>query len=129
MPKIHKRITSVPGRPVISNDNTATENISAFFDFHLKPLVTKVTDILEDTHDFLTRITEIKDLPEGALLVSFHVVGLYPRIPHEEGIEIMEEFLTQREVKDISTKGLCDLATVIVKNNFFEIGEKVYHQL
>ena len=129
MPKIHKRITSVPGRPVISIDNTATENISAFLDFHLKPLVTKVTDILEDTRDFLTRITEIKDLPEGALLVSFDVVGLYPRIPHEEGIEIMEEFLTQREVKDISTKGLCDLATVIVKNNFFEIGEKVYHQL
>ena len=104
MPKIHKRITSVPGRPVISIDNTATENISAFLDFHLKPLVTKVTDILEDTRDFLTRITEIKDLPEGALLVSFDVVGLYPRIPHEEGIEIMEEFLTQREVKIFQQK-------------------------
>ena len=72
---------------------------------------------------------EIKDLPEDALLVSFDVVGLYPHIPHEEGIEIMEEFLNQREVKDISTKSLCDLATIILKNKFFEIGEKVYHQL
>ena len=48
---------------------------------------------------------------------------------HEEGIEIMKEFLNQREVKDISTKSFCDLATIILKNNFFEIGEEVYHQL
>ena len=43
--------------------------------------------------------------------------------PHEEGIEIMKKFLNQREVKDISAKTLCDLATIILKNNFFEIGE------
>ena len=129
LPKIHKRTTSVPGKPVISNNSTATENISAFLDFHLKPLVTKVPHILEDTRDFPTRITEIKDLLEDSLLVSFDVVGLYPHIPHEEGIEIMEEFLNQREVKDISTKSLCDLATTILKNNFFEISEKVYYRL
>ena len=33
--KIHKRTSSVPGRPVISNNSTATENILAFFDLHL----------------------------------------------------------------------------------------------
>ena len=60
---------------------------------------------------------------------SFDVVGLYPHIPHEEGTAIMKEFLNQRQVKDISTKILCDLATIILKNNFFEIGEDVYHQL
>ena len=54
---------------------------------------------------------------------------LYPHIPHEKGIEIMKEFLNQRDVKDISTKGLCDLAKVILKNNFFQLGEEVYHQL
>ena len=117
--KIHKRTPSVPGRPVISNNSTVTENISAFLDFHLKPLVTKVPHSLEDTLDFLTRITEIKDIPGDALLVSFDVVGLYPHIPREESIEIMKKFLNQREVKDISTKSLCDLATIILKNNFF----------
>ena len=61
--------------------------------------------------------------------MSLDVVGLYPHIPHEEGIEIMKEFLNQRGVKDISTKRLRDLATIILKNNIFEIGEEVYHQL
>ena len=28
LPKIHKRTTSVPGRPAISNNSTVTENIS-----------------------------------------------------------------------------------------------------
>ena len=36
LPKIHKRTSNVPGRPVISNNGTASENISAFLDFHLK---------------------------------------------------------------------------------------------
>ena len=84
---------------------------------------------MKHTCDFLTQITEIKDLPEDVLLVSFDVVRLYPHIPHEKGIEIMKEFLNQRDVKDISTKGLCDLATIILKNNFFQLGEEVYHQL
>ena len=40
----------------------------------------------------------------------------------------MKEFLRQREVKDISSKSLCDLPTIVLKNNFFEIGEEVCHQ-
>ena len=64
-----KSIREQPGRPVISNNSTATENISAFLDFYLKPLVAKVPNILENTRDVLNRITEIKDLPDDALLV------------------------------------------------------------
>ena len=42
LPKIHKRLHSVPGRPVISNSGLYTENISAFLDFHLQPLAKQV---------------------------------------------------------------------------------------
>ena len=97
--------------------------------FHLKPPVAKIRHILEDTCDFLIQITEIKDLPEITLLVSFDVVGLYPYIPHEEVLRLWKNFLNQREVKDISTRTLCYLATIILNNNFSEIGEEVYHQL
>ena len=38
LPKIHKRLHNVPGRPVISNFGYFTENISAFVDYHLQPL-------------------------------------------------------------------------------------------
>ena len=40
LPKIHKRWHSVPSRPV--NSGFHAENISAFLDFHLKPIAAKV---------------------------------------------------------------------------------------
>ena len=35
LPKIHKRLHDVPGRPVISNSGFCTENISSFIEYHL----------------------------------------------------------------------------------------------
>ena len=83
LPKIHKRKTNVPGRSVISNNQTATENISSFLDFHLKNIVPTIPHILEDTKDFLKRINDIGEIPSGSLLVTFDVVRSYPHIPHE----------------------------------------------
>ena len=39
LPKIHKRLYNVPGRPVISNCGTPTEKVSEFLDIHLKGIV------------------------------------------------------------------------------------------
>ena len=36
LPKIHKRLDNVPGRPVISNCGAPTEKASKFLDFHLE---------------------------------------------------------------------------------------------
>ena len=53
LPKIHKRLDGVPGRPVISNCGYFTENIPSFLDYHLQPLAKKVKSYLKDTNDFL----------------------------------------------------------------------------
>ena len=52
LPKIHKRLHNVPGRPVISNSSYFTENNSSFRDFHLKPLAQKVKSYIQDKNDF-----------------------------------------------------------------------------
>ena len=41
LPKIHKRLENVPGRPVISNSGYYTENISCFFLFPSKAIGSK----------------------------------------------------------------------------------------
>ena len=41
LPKLHERLHNVPGRPVISNCDFYTENISLFLDYHLQPLAQK----------------------------------------------------------------------------------------
>ena len=52
----HKRTTSVPGRPIISN-KVQHGNISTFLDFHLKSSVTRVPHILEDTRSTVTKFS------------------------------------------------------------------------
>ena len=51
LPKIHKRLHNVPGRPVISNCRYYTENIFSFLDFHLRPIAKKVKSYIKDTND------------------------------------------------------------------------------
>ena len=46
LPKIHKRLFDVPGRPVISNCGTPTEKCSEFLDHHLKKVMQKDGPIL-----------------------------------------------------------------------------------
>ena len=126
LPKIHKRTSNAP---VISNNGTATDNISAFLDFHHKNIVSIIPHILEDTRDFLQHLNQIGDIPGNEFLVSFDVVGLYPHIPHEEGVEIMRRFLDKREDQSVSSESLCKLANIMLKHNYFELGKDLYHQI
>ena len=87
LPKIHKRLDNVPGRRrFISNCEFYTENISAFLDFHLQPLAREVKCYIKDTNDFLKKLRSLTNLPNDIILCSVDVVGLYPNIPHDEGV-------------------------------------------
>ena len=70
LPKIHKRLHDVPGRPVISNCGYYTENISAFLDFHLQPLVQAVKSYIKDTNDFLNKLRSLPKLPSDIILCT-----------------------------------------------------------
>ena len=56
LPKIHKMLYNVPRRLVISNSGYYTENISAFLEYHLKPISQKVKSYIKDTNDFLRKL-------------------------------------------------------------------------
>ena len=51
-PKVHKGLSSVKGRPVISNCGTITEHISEYLDHHLNPLVSQSRSYVKDTNHF-----------------------------------------------------------------------------
>ena len=66
LPKIHKRLHNIPGRPVISNCRFFTENISSFLDHHLQPITQKVNSFIKDTKLFLRKIRSLVQLAEGS---------------------------------------------------------------
>ena len=127
LPKIHKRLRNVPGRQVVSNCGMGTENISAFVEYHISNIIPGISRILKDTTDFLKKLEDV-NIPDNAIMVSFDVVGLYPHIPHEDGIEAMKRYLDLREEHAISTESLCDLTNIVLENNYFEFDDKVFHQ-
>ena len=86
--KIHKRLHNVHDRPVISNCGFYTENISSFLDHHLRPVPQKVNSFIKDINHFLRKIMSLGQLPEGAIFCTIDVVGLYPSIPHGEGLSL-----------------------------------------
>ena len=63
LPKIHKRLHDVPGRPVILNFSYYTENISSFLDYHLQPLAQKMKLYVKDTNHFLSKLKSSVKLP------------------------------------------------------------------
>ena len=83
LPKIHKRLYDVPGRPVISNCGTPTEKASEFLDNHLQEVMQNGWSYMKNSDDFIMKIKHLKNIPDNAILMTADVVGLYPSIPHE----------------------------------------------
>ena len=129
LPKIHKRLHDVPERPVISNCDYYTENISSFLGYHLQPLAQKVKSYIKDTNHFLNRLSSLGKLPPGAILRTVDVVGLYPNIPHSEGLISLRRVLELRDNKQISSDTLVELAEIVLKNKYFQFDEKTFKQV
>ena len=55
-----------------------------------------------------------------AILVTADVVGLYPSIPHNEGLEVLKKQLDNFYEKSIPTEDLVKMAEFVLKNNCFE---------
>ena len=56
-------------------------------------------------------------------------MGLYPNIPHDEGLIAMRKALDLRKDKRTSTESLIELVECVLKNNIFEHNLSFYKQL
>ena len=56
------------------------------------------------------------------------VAGLYPNIPHGEGLASLYKFLETKENKQLSSDTLAELAEIVLKNNIFEFDKKTFKQ-
>ena len=55
-----------------------------------------VRSYIKDSGDFLKKIKKLGSLLENVILVTADVVGLYPSIPQEVGLQALEEALENR---------------------------------
>ena len=104
---------------------------------------------IKDTNHFLNKLKKIGKLPEGEILCTMDVVGLYPNIPHWEGLASLYKLLETRDNKqilsdtlekwymekvlplsisfwklgrtNILSDTLAELVEIVSKNNIFEL--------
>ena len=91
----------MPGRPVISNSEFYTENISSLIEHNLKPLSQNAKSYIRDTNDFSSKLASLRPSPDDVILCTIDVVGLYPNIPHDERLISMRKALDLRKDKRI----------------------------
>ena len=127
--KIHKHLSSVPGRPVIPNCGTPTQRASEFLDHHLKPVMQNGKSYIRDSSDFISKIKDLNNIPQGAVLVTADVVGLYLSIPHDLGLKSLREVLKKRKLKPVSTDDLVRMAEFVLQNNYFEFSGEIKLQI
>ena len=118
LPKIHKRLSNVPGRRVIWNCETPTEKVSEFLDNHLQPIMRKGLPYIQELGDFINKFRRMGSIPDNAILVTTDVTALYPTIPHNVGLKAFREVLDKREQKKIPTEELVQMDKFAMKNNF-----------
>ena len=129
LPNVHKRLSDVPERSVISNCEMPTEKVSEFLDYQIKPVMQNGKSHIRDSGHFLEKIKNISTLPENAILLTADAVGLYPSIPQQAGLSALKEALENRSVKNIPTENLIKMAEFVLKNNLFEFNNKVVQQI
>ena len=74
-------------------------------------------------------LNDLGRLPEGAILVTADVVGLYPHIPHDKGLRALREALIKSLNTSVSADDLVDLAELVLKNNNLTFNGKHYLQI
>ena len=110
---------------MIPNCGYYTDNTSSFLDYHLQPLAQKMKSYIKDTNHFLSKLKSLGKLPQGAILCTIDIVGLYPNIPHSEGLNSPRRFLELRDNKQISSDTLIELTEIVLKTTFLNSIKKL----
>ena len=124
LPKDHKQNLLL--RPVVS---VVLESI-------LHQLLAFVPSHLINTKDALDNIRTIYPglkAPAGTILATMDVVGLYPSIPIEEGVNAVSDVLEQHhnrvDMLGLSVTQVRTLLKFVLSHNYFRFGRQIYHQL
>lgn len=103
LPKIHKEPQTwtipfevPPGRPIVSDCNNTTCNISQFIDHYLGPLSTRHPSYLNDTYDFLDKIRPMT-VPTSSHLFTVDIDSLYTNIHTQTGLNSIKNIFQNQQ--------------------------------
>ena len=94
-----------PVRLLTTGCNTPIENLSRFIEVICAPPTNNIETRIKDTCHLLDIIDELNSemIPDNTVLVSFHIVNMYPSADSDRGIATVRDALEARANKSPST--------------------------
>lgn len=129
LPKIHKGLMPLRGRPIVSGVDCLSQNASIYVDHILQSFVKALPSHIRDTPDLIKKIEGIT-VDGDAKLASIDVEALYSSIPHSWGLKAVEYFLKTRGLQHrLHNIFVLQLLEFILQHNYFLFDSKIFHQL
>lgn len=127
VPKIHKE--DYPLRPICSSINAPSSSLCKYITIILSKLTENSKYNVRNSTDFRERIKNM-NIEDDETMVSFDVVSLFPSIPVDIAIKIIDRKWTFLQQFTTMTKGLFlkILRFCIQDNRYFKYKDKIYLQ-
>lgn len=110
LPKIHKGVDPLKGRPIVSGIDNLTQNCCLYVDKILALFVQALSSHTRDTTDLLKSIEDVILEPDH-YLASIDVESLYTSIPHQLGIKATNFFPQYKRTEEPCPQLICTITT------------------
>ena len=129
LPKIHKNVHPIPGRPIASAPSTITYHTSIYINNILKPLLPSIPTICQSSFETLQTITT-QSFPSTAVICTADVKSLYPSIPITLGLECIQRILViSNKFTTSKIRLIIQLMRWVLTNNFIQFSGDIYLQI
>ena len=76
-------------------------------------MVDQVWSVIKDSTHFLQKLENLGHIPSMAILCTIDVIGLYPHIPHGQGLEALLQAMNKAE-NELPVDDLVSLARLVL---------------
>ncbi|XP_041797348.1 uncharacterized protein LOC121609712 [Chelmon rostratus] len=135
LPKIHKEPQTwtvpfkiPPGRPIVSDCNSVTYNISQYIDSFLGPLSVRHPSYLKDTYHFIEKIRPLV-LPSNAILFTIDIDSLYTNIDTRMGLQTIRTIFNRYPDRNRPDDDILQLLEICLTCNDFTFDNQYYLQV
>ena len=126
LPKIHKE--DIPIRPVVSFVDSPVYRLSSWLNDTLREVTGfKNQFSIKNSIDFANYLNQVT-IPDNAILLSLDVKNLFPSIPSQECISLVESLLFKTKLPKVTIENLVQLLSLVLEQNFFKFNNKFYKQ-
>lgn len=129
LPKMHKNVSPPPGRPIVSACGSLSYATSQYADTFFRKYLPAVQTICTSSDSVLPLLDKCQP-DDTDIVLCADVTALYPSIPIVEGLALVMEYCTARNL--VPFQELCfhqQLLRWVLENNYFEFLGVTYHQI